>query len=182
MKPGQLSRRPLQSSSFPPPPPPPPPPPNPGTLPRRAPTASSDFATARAHLKAAPPPTEAPINPPTRGRKGQPSVGISADKMAAFLTEMKTVRLRKVPRDTSATREIPSLTASNPVDRSFTFGRHQPQEASVISNRIASLYSSRGSTSARPSHPNNEDMQQTGEKRKRFDGASTSKETERGKS
>ena len=43
---------------------------------------------------------ELPINPPQR--KGQPAIGIPPDKMAAFLNEMKTVRLRKVSENGTA--------------------------------------------------------------------------------
>ncbi|KAF8072131.1 hypothetical protein FPV67DRAFT_1651324 [Lyophyllum atratum] len=95
----ELSKRPRQyATTLLPPPPPPPPPMNLGSL--RIPTAGDPgtlFASARAALKHAPTPVEAPINPPvpTR-RKGQPAIGIAPDKMAAFLTEMKTVRLKKV--------------------------------------------------------------------------------------
>lgn len=59
------------------------------------------FASARAALRHAPPPVELPINPPQR-RKGQPAIGIPPDKMAAFLNEMKTVRLRKVSENGTA--------------------------------------------------------------------------------
>ena len=58
------------------------------------------FAKARASLKHTTPPEENPINPSAypsvAKRKGQPTIGISADKMAAFLNEMKTHRLRRV--------------------------------------------------------------------------------------
>ncbi|KAF5381994.1 hypothetical protein D9615_004205 [Tricholomella constricta] len=101
----ELSKRPrlhtaanLRPPPTPPPPPPPPPPMIPGSS--RIPIAGDPgtlFASARAALKHAPPPIEAPINSqlPTR-RKGKPAIGIAPDKMAAFLKEMKTVRLRKV--------------------------------------------------------------------------------------
>ncbi|KAL0574385.1 hypothetical protein V5O48_007560, partial [Marasmius crinis-equi] len=96
------------SSHFqPPPPPPPPPPPAVGTL-IRAPTTPTPnpqalFASARASLKHAGTPNEAPINPAyglsssmSGRRAGKPTVGLQPDKMADFLKEMKTVRLRKV--------------------------------------------------------------------------------------
>uniref|UniRef100_A0A0W0FIZ8 Uncharacterized protein n=1 Tax=Moniliophthora roreri TaxID=221103 RepID=A0A0W0FIZ8_MONRR len=95
----------MTSNHLPPPPPPPPPPP--ATL-IRAPSsmdAQTLFASARASLKHAGTPTEAPINPAysslsssTSGsrRTGKPTVGLQPDKMADFLKEMKTVRLRKV--------------------------------------------------------------------------------------
>ncbi|KAJ3928278.1 MAG: hypothetical protein NXY57DRAFT_535324 [Lentinula lateritia] len=96
----ELRRRPAPSPPFPIPPPPPPPPQPPLAISIAAPSALNNsnapapFAHARAALNHAPTPKEAPINPPRRG--GQPTVGVTADKMAAFLTEMKTVRLRKV--------------------------------------------------------------------------------------
>ncbi|KAI0926275.1 hypothetical protein AcW1_008487 [Taiwanofungus camphoratus] len=94
-----------------PPPPPPPPPPlrppqvttNPlltgNPLASGVPPGHPDtFLTSmRASLKHTAPPVEAPINPPGRTRRaGQPTVNVPSDKMAAFLNEMKTVRLRKV--------------------------------------------------------------------------------------
>ncbi|KAJ3815173.1 hypothetical protein F5876DRAFT_72311 [Lentinula aff. lateritia] len=96
----ELRRRPAPSSPFPIPPPPPPPPQPPLAISIAAPSALNNsnapapFAHARAALNHAPTPKEVPINPPRRG--GQPTVGVTADKMAAFLTEMKTVRLRKI--------------------------------------------------------------------------------------
>ena len=57
------------------------------------------FATARASLRHAMTPVEAPINNPglnrTR-RHGQPTVNVPSEKMAAFLHEIKTAKLRKV--------------------------------------------------------------------------------------
>ncbi|KAJ3734200.1 hypothetical protein DFJ43DRAFT_1171257 [Lentinula guzmanii] len=99
----ELRKRPAVISTFPPPPPPPPPPPLAVSI--AAPSAlnisdaTAPFAHVRAALKHAPTPKEAPINPPRRG--GQPTVGVTADKMAAFLNEMKTVRLRKVGSQSS---------------------------------------------------------------------------------
>ncbi|GBE88507.1 hypothetical protein SCP_1303230 [Sparassis crispa] len=91
------------SSLMPPPPPPPPPPPNsfppaptfPILGPSLAERTSTFLASARAGLKPTTPPVEAPINP-ARTRKGHPTVNVPTDKMAAFLSEMKSVRLRKV--------------------------------------------------------------------------------------
>ncbi|KAJ6460361.1 hypothetical protein C8R47DRAFT_1161009 [Mycena vitilis] len=91
----ELSSRPL-GTFLPQPPPPPPPPPPPMPPGGRLPTATP-FAAARASLKSTGTlPAEAPINPilPTR-RHGQPTLGVPPDKVAAFLAEMKTVRLRK---------------------------------------------------------------------------------------
>ncbi|KAI0714425.1 hypothetical protein C8T65DRAFT_644282 [Cerioporus squamosus] len=83
-------------------PPPPPPPPPPLFRPPIASTTSGGgtnfLASARASLKPTAPPVEAPINSVgSRTRKtGQPTLNLSSDKMAAFLREMKSVRLRKV--------------------------------------------------------------------------------------
>ncbi|KAG6334109.1 hypothetical protein ID866_4971, partial [Astraeus odoratus] len=96
-----------QRRSPAPPPPPPPPPPLPAPLPIRIDTSvcSSDpnslFASARAALRHTSPPAEAPINASVSGRmvtkkQRQPTVNVPTEKMAAFLNELKTVRLRKV--------------------------------------------------------------------------------------
>ncbi|KAF8802427.1 hypothetical protein BYT27DRAFT_7235351 [Phlegmacium glaucopus] len=102
-------------------PPPPPPPPPPSILPKKIllsiPAAASEshlFASARASLKQAPPPVENPINPLIGRRAGKPTVGLAADKMAAFLSEMKTVRLRKVSGRSSGNNPAP---ASLPSER-----------------------------------------------------------------
>jgi hypothetical protein len=61
--------------------------------------AQLSFSDVRAHLRHAGTPVEAPINSSftaTTKRVGQPTIGVPADKMAAFLKEMKSVRLRKV--------------------------------------------------------------------------------------
>ncbi|KIJ66812.1 hypothetical protein HYDPIDRAFT_149777 [Hydnomerulius pinastri MD-312] len=94
------------SSSAPPPPPPPPPPPLPPPHPIRIDTTpytpTHMFASARASLRHTDTPIEAPINDLTAStlgrtrRTGMPTVNVPSDKMAAFLNEMKTVRLRKV--------------------------------------------------------------------------------------
>ncbi|KAI0366310.1 hypothetical protein BV20DRAFT_972034 [Pilatotrama ljubarskyi] len=92
------------ASMMPPPPPPPPPPP---LFRPQAPTSSSEggpqnfLASARASLRPAGPPVEAPINSAAYGgartkKAGQPTVNVPSDKMAAFLREMKNVRLRRV--------------------------------------------------------------------------------------
>ncbi|KAJ7914882.1 hypothetical protein B0H13DRAFT_2001497 [Mycena leptocephala] len=75
----------------------------------RLPT-TTPFAAARASLKQTGAlPDEAPINPilPTR-RQGQPTIGVPPDKMAAFLAEMKTVRLRK----TNTSKSVPEPSSS----------------------------------------------------------------------
>ena len=92
-----------------PPPPPPPPPPlqqglNSHIPPVRLPgsgTKSTEafLSSARAGLKHTALPVEAPINsayaPSRSKRTGQPTVKLGADKMVAFLSEMKSVKLRK---------------------------------------------------------------------------------------
>ncbi|TFK66296.1 hypothetical protein BDN72DRAFT_844510 [Pluteus cervinus] len=101
----ELSNRPVRNNpvhlgfDHPPPPPPPPPPLPRQSAPLRIPYASSTpgsvFRSIRASLKPMPTPVEAPINPPAR-RQGHPTVGLPPDLMASFLSELKTVRLRKV--------------------------------------------------------------------------------------
>ncbi|KAJ2918438.1 hypothetical protein MD484_g1910, partial [Candolleomyces efflorescens] len=97
----ELARRPprqstpLLNNGFAPPPPPPPPPPPTGTI-FRVPSESSNldqvFTSVRAALKHNTPPKEKPINK----MNGKACIGVPPDKMAAFLTELKTVRLKKV--------------------------------------------------------------------------------------
>ncbi|TFK82838.1 hypothetical protein K466DRAFT_556014 [Polyporus arcularius HHB13444] len=97
----ELALKSTDTSLMPPPPPPPPPP---LFRPQIAPTSSGDgtnfLASVRASLKHTAPPVEAPINSVAYGARtrktGQPTLNLSSDKMAAFLREMKTVRLRKV--------------------------------------------------------------------------------------
>ncbi|KAK1222825.1 hypothetical protein PQX77_014247 [Marasmius sp. AFHP31] len=95
------------SLTLPPPPPPPPPPPA-GVLIRvpttPAPNPEALFASTRASLKHAGTPNEAPINRAyglgtsvnSGKRAGKPTVGLQPDKIADFLKEMKSVKLRKV--------------------------------------------------------------------------------------
>ncbi|TBU39441.1 hypothetical protein BD309DRAFT_993770 [Dichomitus squalens] len=97
-----LKSGPNAAAMMPPPPPPPPPP----HMRVQASTSSSGnpanfFASARANLKHTAPPVEAPINAVAYGgartrKAGQPTVNVPSDKMAAFLQEMKSKRLRKV--------------------------------------------------------------------------------------
>lgn len=83
------------------------------------------FADTRASLRHTATPIEKPINPAAYGgaaskRKGQPTINVGADKMAAFLTEMKTHRLRKVgSRDGSFV--VPAL-PSRPAERAREVG------------------------------------------------------------
>ncbi|KAJ7671655.1 hypothetical protein DFH06DRAFT_1320436 [Mycena polygramma] len=117
----ELSSRPL--GAFPPPPPPAPPPPPPMPPGGRLPT-TTPFAAARASLKSTGTlPAEAPINPilPTR-RHGQPTLGVPPDKVAAFLAEMKTVRLRKT-------------SSSNPVAESSNRGASTDNNSVNIGGR-----------------------------------------------
>lgn len=162
----ELSRRSASTSDFPPPPPPPPPPPLSSKAILRLPTSSGDpdllFASARAALKHAPTPSEAPINPPPSRRQGQPCIGIAPDKIAAFLTEMKTVRLRKVSRQ-SASAEESSSAARVPHKTSFTTLSLRPTNlarASRVSNKYSDILSA--------PLPAGMDAH-VGEKRKRFD-------------
>ncbi|XP_006459210.1 hypothetical protein AGABI2DRAFT_116187 [Agaricus bisporus var. bisporus H97] len=114
----ELSKRPSlnDSTSFPQPPAPPPPPPPPPLpnqsilrLPADADDASILFTAARASLKHQPTPKEKPINPPhVSRRKGQPTIGVTPDKMAAFLHEMKSVRLRKTGRELDSSSSFSS--------------------------------------------------------------------------
>ncbi|CDO76510.1 hypothetical protein BN946_scf184361.g9 [Trametes cinnabarina] len=89
-------------SMMPPPPPPPPPPPRPRTSAATSAAGTGDFlASARASLKPTAPPVEAPINSAAYGgartkRAGHPTVNVPSDKMAAFLREIKNVRLRRI--------------------------------------------------------------------------------------
>jgi len=94
---------------MPPPPPPPPPPPLPSgsnsnipavRLPGSSAKSTEKFlSSARAALKHTTLPVEAPINslyaPSRTKRTGQPTVNLGGDKMAAFLSEMKSVKLRR---------------------------------------------------------------------------------------
>ncbi|KAG2058461.1 hypothetical protein BDR06DRAFT_950253 [Suillus hirtellus] len=103
----ELSRRrrsptPQIQTQVPIPPPPPPLPPPPGVripLPPYLGESKALFASARAALR----PTEAGTTGSTNdlarsasGKVRQPTVNVPSDKMAAFLNEMRTVRLRKV--------------------------------------------------------------------------------------
>ncbi|KZV60440.1 hypothetical protein PENSPDRAFT_759991 [Peniophora sp. CONT] len=99
------------NSSFPMPPPPPPPPP-PLYFRARIPTTPAPdalYAATRAQLRHAATPNEAPINPLRNSKIGKATVQLSGDKMAAFLTEVRNVRLRKVqqaPKDLERSRDF----------------------------------------------------------------------------
>ncbi|KAG2110984.1 uncharacterized protein F5147DRAFT_110780 [Suillus discolor] len=87
---------------IPPPPPPPPLPPPPGVripLPPSLGESKALFASARAALRPTDAGTTGSTNDLARSASGkvrQPTVNVPSDKMAAFLNEMRTVRLRKV--------------------------------------------------------------------------------------
>ncbi|KAI0090205.1 hypothetical protein BDY19DRAFT_905246 [Irpex rosettiformis] len=118
-----LSRIDVSDLSFPPPPPPPPPPPMsttrqpvelPVTVARirnktskfSAATTDAFLQKARAALRKQPSPLEAPINPinapplPKSNAKvkrtGRPSINVPSEKMDAFLTEVKSAKLKKI--------------------------------------------------------------------------------------
>ncbi|KAI0671948.1 hypothetical protein C8Q78DRAFT_972600 [Trametes maxima] len=108
-------------SMMPPPPPPPPPPPlfRPQATTILSGENGSYLASARALLKPTAPPVEAPINGAAYGgarakKAGHPTVNVPSDKMAAFLREMKNVRLRRVGGLTGDT-SMSSATAAGAV-------------------------------------------------------------------
>ena len=151
---------------MPPPPPPPPPPPGssshipPIRLPGSGAKSTEDFlSSARAALKHTTLPVEAPINsayaPSRTKRTGQPTVKLGSDKMAAFLTEMKSVKLRKTgslasirgtgteidppERDTTTAAlkrrlSVGSVESRNKRQRTDDFGLEQPR---MFVDRIA---------------------------------------------
>ncbi|KAG2153957.1 hypothetical protein DEU56DRAFT_772001 [Suillus clintonianus] len=102
----ELSHRhrssPPSQTQIPIPPPPPPLPPPPGVripLPPHLGESRALFASARAALRSTEGSTTKGTNELTRSASGkvrQPTVNVPSDKMAAFLNEMRTVRLRKV--------------------------------------------------------------------------------------
>ncbi|VDC04818.1 unnamed protein product, partial [Peniophora sp. CBMAI 1063] len=89
-----------------------PPPPPPLYFRTRIPTTPAPdalYAATRAQLRHAATPNEAPINPLSRSKIGKATVQLSGDKMAAFLSEVRNVRLRKVgeaPRDLERSRDF----------------------------------------------------------------------------
>ncbi|KAF4613638.1 hypothetical protein D9613_007665 [Agrocybe pediades] len=151
-----------QAWSIPPPPPPPPPPPT-ASFPKKnlislPPTADPHnlFASARASLNHAPAAVEKPIV--SLKRSGLPTVGLAPDKMAAFLTEMKTVRLRK----------ISERSRSPPYSRSFTVATPAPAVSGLSQHRSFTVPRPRTTTQdVLPiSHPSTVSAH-AGEKRKR---------------
>jgi hypothetical protein len=164
----QLSRRDTatryssQSRISPPnllaPPPPPQPPPLTSILARTIATSSTEnvLAAARASLKHAPNPSGARNNPSAPGagartrRTGVATVNVPSDKMAAFLKEMKNVRLRKVSGGVSSQNERMSMPSQDPGNRSGSrLGRY-----------------ARSNPSASHSSRTNEENVEAGKKRK----------------
>jgi hypothetical protein len=130
--------------------------------------ASTPLASARASLKHLAVPFEAPINPAVFGgvalrtkRHGQPTVNVPSDKMAAFLSEMKTVRLRKVSTGASAGPSGLQRRASVGGVRSSHAGSHGQgslHQSAALKKTAASSFSSL---------EDREEDARTGEKRKR---------------
>ncbi|KAK2463494.1 hypothetical protein APHAL10511_004580 [Amanita phalloides] len=135
------------------PPPAPPPPPIRDDNIRNSNSMSSKFsdplsliASARAALKRAPTPVEVPINPcMSTKRQGLPAIGVPPDKMAAFLNELKNVRLRKVRQSSKQASSMANVSANSSVstDSHLSFG-----DPSALSDRIG--VNSTLSTSANP--------------------------------
>jgi hypothetical protein len=115
---------------------------------------------------------------------------VPAEKMAAFLNEMKTVRLRKVSSgDSLAASSYSRRRTSDASDHSFSHA-NQSLPTGGIAGRIQSLYSNQSasaSTSALHRRPTNTPAEgpfdfeaRTGEKRKRLDSLSSSLHREPG--
>ncbi len=121
-----------------PPPPPPPPPPLMRTHASAEKTASF-LASVRANLKHTAPPVEAPINAIAYGgartrKAGQPTVNVPSDKMAAFLREMKSVRLRRVgdPSGSMGPPLFPSSAAGDIAGEARASGASEARRAAVM--------------------------------------------------
>lgn len=144
-----------------PPPPPPPPPPtvnlfNAPWTPTVA-RANSFLASARASLKPTAQPVEAPINVATSRtrRAGHPTVNVPTDKMAAFLNEMKTVRLRKVGTRDSDSKSMPPPRYI-PGERSFSavesmIGEKRKRESLYVDDTVPGPSKKRNMTFLVPS-------------------------------
>jgi len=103
--------------------------------------ASILFTAARASLKPRVTPEEKPINPPRVSRRqGQPTIGITPDKMAAFLDEMKSVRLRKTGRDLESSKSF-SSGSSRPLSGSSSLSTpsSRVEEVSGLDNDVSFL-------------------------------------------
>jgi len=117
------------------------------------------FASARASLNHAPTPVEQPIV--SLKRPGMPTIGIAPDKMAAFLTEMKTVRLRKISeRQRSPHSQSFSVSAATPA---ASLARLRQQNSFTVPRPRST-----GTESLTMSYPSTISTL-TGEKRKRTD-------------
>ena len=103
----------------------------------------------RANLRHAGTPVEAPINSSfTAKRVGQPTIGVPADKMAAFLNEMKSVRLKRVfnapadmgrppPRAVSADTSFVAVGIQRPprqVEGTVTVGEKRKRQVDTLAN------------------------------------------------
>ncbi|KAF8958337.1 hypothetical protein BDZ97DRAFT_1762219 [Flammula alnicola] len=160
----ELLRRPTTSGDNRPYPPPPPPPPPPLKNIITVPTTSSDpnlFASARASLKQAPPPIENPIV--STRRPGIATVGLAPDKMAAFLIEMKTVRLRKTSERSQPSRANATFIAPAPPTRVAQL----PSRRSLPLRQTQSANTSASDSFSSSSDLRTESDARTGEKRKR---------------
>ncbi|KAH7912324.1 hypothetical protein BJ138DRAFT_1171990 [Hygrophoropsis aurantiaca] len=155
------------ATNIPPPPPPPLPPPLPVRIPlgtSHGPTDPNMFLSARAALRHTNTPVEAPINAVLRTkRQGQPTVNVPSDKMAAFLNEMKTVRLRKVG---SGAIPGPSNSSRNGVGSSVAGPSGLSRSVSSGSTRLPTSNGPRRNSTSVPSDIRREAVVRTGEKRK----------------
>ncbi|KAK7691110.1 hypothetical protein QCA50_006213 [Cerrena zonata] len=122
----QLAEQRVNPRMDPPPAPIPPPPPplwTSASLPssmRNNKTTESFLASARACLRPTSLPEEVPINPAVYGsrtkRTGVPTFNMPTEKMAAFLTEMKSVKLKRVR---NGPKQPPRRVEADPNDSSF---------------------------------------------------------------
>ncbi|KAF9452335.1 hypothetical protein P691DRAFT_233327 [Macrolepiota fuliginosa MF-IS2] len=161
---------------FPPPPPAPPPPPPPNQTIRGLPAILDDagilFTAARASLNHQPMPREKPINPPHISRRqGQPTVGVTPDKMAAFLHEMKSVRLRKTGQDLDLSGSFSSGSSRALSTGSNSFSKtSKSDERSRVDADVSFLSRSMiAPRPFRPAAPPPPTIPRVGDKRKRKD-------------
>ncbi|CAK5268798.1 unnamed protein product [Mycena citricolor] len=121
--------------TSPPPPPAPPPPPPPGPA-KRIPTSILPKVPTFSNL-----PTQETALGGSR-RSGQPTIGVPPDKMADFLAEMKTVRLKKTLSATNSRDEDTSY-----VESSFVVGgRMSSRNAAILKKLGDSISRSQPST------------------------------------
>ncbi|KAI0071973.1 hypothetical protein K474DRAFT_1668391 [Panus rudis PR-1116 ss-1] len=113
----------------------------------------SFLASARASLRPTSLPIEAPINPiyapgtERTKRTGKPTVGVPSDKMAAFLTEIKSARLRRT--GSANTLNGDQSRANLSMNGSFSSGSGN----NSLTSSIASGSGSGSSRNDRPSRP-----------------------------